>query len=220
MTRIVGGCEPGASGMVGSGMGTVRVRTEERVHVRELACACSAGAGEYWSKQPFAHLFATKCAANATFYGSGVTLWISGDTGCTTATSTWVLADLLRQSASPPALRLCGHEYPLLLLLTGPFSSPTDHHRSCCLRYQLSGCCNGSYRKDLAPNVDPAFRRRYFRRRRSTRPELYAMNTRRSTRPLCLVWRLPRRGGVLGICSTWQCHSTSLLSLPRLASSR
>lgn len=116
---------------------------------------------------------------------------------------TWVLADLLRQSASPPALRLCGHEYPLLLLLTGPFSSPTDHHRSCCLRYQLSGCCNGSYRKDLAPNVDPAFRRRYFRRRRSTRPELYAMNTRRSTRPLCLVWRLPRRGGVLGICSTW-----------------
>ena len=106
------------------------------------------------------------------------------------------------------------------LLLTGPFSSPTDHHRSCCLRYQLSGCCNGSYRKDLAPNVDPAFRRRYFRRRRSTRPELYAMNTRRSTRPLCLVWRLPRRGGVLGICSTWQCHSTSLLSLPRLASSR
>ena len=63
--------------MVGSGMGTVRVRTEERVHVRELACACSAGAGEYWSKQPFAHLFATKCAANATFYGSGVTLWIS-----------------------------------------------------------------------------------------------------------------------------------------------
>ena len=67
--------------MVGSGMGTVRVRTEERVHVRELACACSAGAGEYWSKQPFAHLFATKCAANATFYGSGVTLWISGDTG-------------------------------------------------------------------------------------------------------------------------------------------
>ena len=102
----------------------------------------------------------------------------------TTATSTWVLADLLRQSASPPALRLCGHEYPLLLLLTGPFSSPTDHHRSCCLRYQLSGCCNGSYRKDLAPNVDPAFRRRYFRRRRSTRPELYAMNTRRSTRPL------------------------------------
>ena len=138
----------------------------------------------------------------------------------TTATSTWVLADLLRQSASPPALRLCGHEYPLLLLLTGPFSSPTDHHRSCCLRYQLSGCCNGSYRKDLAPNVDPAFRRRYFRRRRSTRPELYAMNTRRSTRPLCLVWRLPRRGGVLGICSTWQCHSTSLLSLPRLASSR
>lgn len=138
----------------------------------------------------------------------------------TTATSTWVLADLLRQSASPPSLRLCGHEYPLLLLLTGPFSSPTDHHRSCCLRYQLSGCCNGSYRKDLAPNVDPAFRRRYFRRRRSTRPELYAMNTRRSTRPLCLVWRLPRRGGVLGICSTWQCHSTSLLSLPRLASSR
>ena len=122
--------------------------------------------------------------------------------------------------AEPPALRLCGHEYPLLLLLTGPFSSPTDHHRSCCLRYQLSGCCNGSYRKDLAPNVDPAFRRRYFRRRRSTRPELYAMNTRRSTRPLCLVWRLPRRGGVLGICSTWQCHSTSLLSLPRLASSR
>ena len=81
MTRIVGGCEPGASGMVGSGMGTVRVRTEERVHVRELACACSAGAGEYWSKQSFAHLFATKCAANATFYGSGVTLWISGDTG-------------------------------------------------------------------------------------------------------------------------------------------
>ena len=67
--------------MVGSGMGTVRVRTEERVHVRELACACSAGAGEYWSKQSFAHLFATKCAANATFYGSGVTLWISGDTG-------------------------------------------------------------------------------------------------------------------------------------------
>ena len=110
--------------------------------------------------------------------------------------------------------------YALLLILTGPFSSPTDHHRSCCLRYQLSGCCNGSYRKDLAPNVDPAFRRRYFRRRRSTRPELYAMNTRRSTRPLCLVWRLPRRGGVLGICSTWQCHSTSLLSLPRLASSR
>ena len=110
--------------------------------------------------------------------------------------------------------------YPLLLILTGPFSSPTDHHRSCCLRYQLSGCCNGSCRKDLAPNVDPAFRRRYFRRRRSTRPELYAMNTRRSTRPLCLVWRLPRRGGVLGICSTWQCHSTSLLSLPRLASSR
>ena len=48
-----------------------------------LACACSAGAGEYWSKQSFAHLFATKCAANATFYGSGVTLWISGDTGCT-----------------------------------------------------------------------------------------------------------------------------------------
>ena len=138
----------------------------------------------------------------------------------TTATSTWVLADLLQQSASPPALRLCGHEYPLLLLHTGQFSSPTDHHRSCCLRYQLSGCCNGSYRKDLAPNVDPAFRRRYFRRRRSTRPELYAMNTRRSTRPLCLVWRLPRRGGVLGICSTWQCHSTSLLSLPRLASSR
>ena len=92
MTRIVGGCEPGASGMVGSGMGTVRVRTEERVHVRELACACSAGAGEYWSKQPFAHLFATKCAANATFYGSGsgVTLWISGDTGWTT---------LLRQRA-------------------------------------------------------------------------------------------------------------------------
>ena len=44
--------------------------------------------------------------------------------------------------------------------------------------------------------------------------------SRRSTRPLCLVWRLPRRGGVLGICSTWQCHSTSLLSLPRLASSR
>ena len=111
----------------------------------------------------------------------------------TTATSTWVLADLLRQSASPPALRLGGHEYLLFLLLTGPFSSPTDHHRSCCLRYQLSGCCNGSYRKDLAPNVDPAFRRRYFRRRRSTRPELYAMNTRRSTRPLCLVWRLPRR---------------------------
>ena len=143
----------------------------------------------------------------------------------TTATSTWVLADLLRQSASPP-LRLCGHEYPLLLLLTGPFSSPTDHHRSCCLRYQLSGCCNGSYRKDLAPNVDPAFRRRYFRRRRSTRPELYAMNTRRSTRPLCLVWQLPRRGGVLGICSTWQCHSCLphcslfLVSPPRASPSR
>ena len=109
---------------------------------------------------------------------------------------------------------------PLASPYRSVLSSPTDHHRSCCLRYQLSGCCNGSYRKDLAPNVDPAFRRRYFRRRRSTRPELYAMNTRRSTRPLCLVWRLPRRGGVLGICSTWQCHSTSLLSLPRLASSR
>ena len=78
--------------MVGSGMGTVRVRTEERVHVRELACACSAGAGEYWSKQSFAHLFATKCAANATFYGSGVTLWISGDTGCYDADSAVLVA--------------------------------------------------------------------------------------------------------------------------------
>ena len=62
-------------------MGTVRVRRKRECMYERLACACSAGAGEYWSKQSFAHLFATKCAANATFYGSGVTLWISGDTG-------------------------------------------------------------------------------------------------------------------------------------------
>ena len=35
--------------MVGSGMGTVRVRRKRECMYERLACACSAGAGEYWS---------------------------------------------------------------------------------------------------------------------------------------------------------------------------